>query len=166
MKIIIISDVHNNLLNLEKVINYASLNNINKIICCGDLASLETLDFFTKKFLGDIYFVFGNMDTEHMPEMKNVEMYKNANIFPEYGEANFLNKKIAFVHFPDLAKKLAESGKYEIVFYGHTHKPWEEKVGETTILNPGSVTGDRFPPTFAFWDTLKNDFSLILINEL
>jgi len=166
MKIIIISDVHNNLLNLKKVIDYSSENKIKNIICCGDLASLETLDYFCDQFDGQIYFVFGNMDSEHIPEIKNISEYKNALVFAGYGESTFLNRKVAFVHFPGVAKKLAQSKKYEVVFYGHTHKPWEEFLGKCRILNPGSVTGDRFTPTFALWDIKKNEFSLLMLNEL
>lgn len=166
MKIIIISDVHNNLLNLKKVIDYSSKNKIKNIICCGDLASLDTLDYLCDQFDGKIYFVFGNMDSEHMPEIKKISKYKNALIFADYGESLFLNKKVAFVHFPELAKQLAQSKKYNVVFYGHTHKPWEEFLSTCRILNPGSVTGDRFAPTFASWDLEKDDFSLIMLNEI
>ena len=166
MKIAIISDVHNNEVNLEKSLVLSKKEGIENLICCGDLASRETLDFLADNFSGNIYLVFGNMDDEHMGDFKYVDNYRNVSIFAEFGELEFDKKKIAFVHYPDIAKKLARSGKYSFVFYGHTHKPWEEMIGQCKMLNPGCVTGDRFQPTFAIWDTENNDFRLVLLNEI
>lgn len=166
MKIAIISDVHNNLVNLKKILDLLKKEKINKLISCGDLASRETLDFLSDNFSGEVYHVFGNMDDDHMGDFKFVDNYKNINIYSQFGEEVFDDQKIAFTHYPDLAKNFAESQKYDFVFYGHTHKPWEESVGGCKILNPGSVTGDRFPPTFAIWETNNNNFRLVLLNEI
>ena len=50
MKVVIISDVHNNTTNLKKVLDFCAKNKIGKIICCGDLSSNETLDFLNDHF--------------------------------------------------------------------------------------------------------------------
>ena len=166
MKIAIISDVHNNEVNLKKALGVSKKEGAENLICCGDLASRETLDFMADNFSGEIFLAFGNMDDEHMGDFKYVDNYRNVNIFGNFGEAEFDKQKIAFVHYPEKARKLAKSGKYNFVFYGHTHKPWEEMVGECKILNPGCITGDRFQPTFAIWDTENNEFRLVLLNEI
>ncbi|MFH1192432.1 MAG: metallophosphoesterase family protein [bacterium] len=61
---------------------------------------------------------------------------------------------------------MAESGKYDYVFYGHTHKPWEEMVGECKLLNPGTLAGMFYRATFAVWDTVNNKFSLKILEKL
>jgi len=158
-----------------KVLNYCRENKIEKIICCGDLASFETLDFLNDNFTGEIFFVFGNMDDDYLKNYPfENDQYKNTKIFRDFGEAEIENKQIAFVHFPDVAKELAETGKYDFVFHGHTHKPWVSSVKTTadqgpkecTLLNPGNVANQICPPTFAIWDTEQNKFDLIRINEL
>lgn len=167
MKIAIISDVHDNLPNLKKVLGYCSENKIEKLICCGDLATLETLEYLNDNFEGEIFYCFGNMDDDHLrdyPFEKN--HYKKTKIFKEFGEAEINNKKIAFVHFPEKAKELCQSGKYNVIFYGHTHKPWTEKINNCEMLNPGTVAGQFYPATFAIWNTENNKFELIRINEL
>jgi putative phosphoesterase len=166
MKIAIISDVHNNEVNLKKVLDYCKKNSIQKIICCGDLASQETLDFLCDNFSEEIFYTFGNMDNEQLRNFQYVDQYKNANLFESSGEADIDDKKVAFVHFPDVAKKLCGSGKYDFVFYGHTHKPWTEQTENCTILNPGNTAGEIYPPTFAVWDTTNDDFQLIRIHDL
>jgi len=195
-KIAIISDVHNNDVNLKKVLDYCVQNKIEKIICCGDLASMEMLDFLNDNFAGEIFFTFGNMDNDFLrdkfchPELdsgsKNkldsgseagmTDIYKNTKIFKDFGEAEFPKVepsdegstfiKIAFVHFPEVAKKLCESGKYKFVFYGHTHRPFEEIINNCKILNPGNVAGDGFLPTFAIWNTIDDKFELIMVHDI
>lgn len=166
MKIVIISDVHNNTVNFKKVLDYCENKNIKKIICCGDLASQEALDFFCDNFSGKIYYTFGNMDNGHLKDFEFVPEYKNAKLFKNYGEVEIGGSKIAFVHYPRIAKELCESGKYKFVFYGHTHEPWEENINKCKMLNPGTVGGERNFPTFAVWDTKSDHFDLVRVNDL
>lgn len=166
MKIAVISDIHNNTVNLKKVLDYCKDKNIGEIICCGDLASRETLDFFCDNFSGKIYYTFGNMDDGQLKDFEFTPDYKNAKLFKDYGEAKIDNKNIAFVHYPDRARNLCESEKYKFVFYGHTHDPWEENIGGCKMLNPGTVGGERNFPTFAVWDTESDYFDLIRVNNL
>jgi hypothetical protein len=172
-KIAIISDVHNNEVNLKKVLDFCAREKIVTLICCGDLANAETLNFMCDHFASEIFYVFGNMDHGQFSDFEFTSndtlhgtVYKNAHVFKNYGEANLNKKEIAFVHFPDKAKTLAESGKYDFVFYGHTHKPWTEMVGQCTLLNPGNVTGDFYSPTFAVWHTESGQFDLLRIHDL
>ncbi len=198
MKVAIISDIHNNITNLQKVLSYCKNNKIEKIICCGDLASMETLDFLNDNFSGEIFYCFGNMDdgqmtnkTCHPEQAERVEgsnkskkldssasvgmtcHYKNTWIFRDYGTARIDNKNIAFTHYPEAARELCESGKYDFVFYGHTHKPWSSfaeatdgQGGKCMMLNPGNVAGEIYPPTFAVWNTENDKFELIRIHDL
>jgi len=202
MQVAITSDIHNNLANLKKVLDYCADKKIRLMVCCGDLASLETLDFLNDNFSGEIFYCFGNMDDGQMKmrifknpssllplkkgeriisplrkgglkeDFKNIQQshalgrYKNTLVFKNHGETKIDEKSIAFVHYPDDAKELAESGKYDFVFYGHTHKPWEEEIGKCKILNPGNIANEIYPPTFAIWNTEDDKFKLVRVNEL
>jgi uncharacterized protein len=166
MLVAIISDVHDNIPNLQKVLDYCALNKIEKIICCGDLGSIETLDYLNDNFNGEIFYTFGNMDTEHLRDTKFLESYRHTHINRYFGEATIENKKIAFVHYPEEARELCQSGKYDFVFHGHTHKPWTEKINSCILLNPGNVANQSYTPTFAVWNVEQNKFELIRINDL
>ncbi|EKE19860.1 MAG: hypothetical protein ACD_8C00094G0004 [uncultured bacterium] len=176
MKIAIISDTHDNIPNLKKVLNYCLENKIEKLIHCGDLAEIETLDYLKENFSGDIFWTFGNMDRGHAGDYPFADgKYKSINIFSKHGEVEIAGKKMAFVHYPEYARKLAEQGMFDYVFYGHTHKPWTEKIQgenfngnfkECEMLNPGNVANQYYPPTFAVWDDNDYKFKLILINGL
>ena len=78
MKLAIISDTHDNIPNLKKVLDYCQENKIEKIIHCGDLAEVETLDFIQDNFLGDFFLSFGNMDYARNAEQTfTTENFKN-----------------------------------------------------------------------------------------
>ena len=166
MKIAIISDVHNNLVNLKKVLDYCGWEKIKTIICCGDLASQETLDFLNDNFDGVIYYAFGNMDNDQLRNFEHAGEYKKTKIYEKFGETEIDGNKIAFVHFPDVARKLCETEKYNFVFHGHTHKPWLEQKEKCLILNPGNVAGEIYLPTFAVWNTEKGKIDLIKVHDL
>jgi hypothetical protein len=34
------------------------------------------------------------------------------------------------------------------------------------MLNPGNVAGEIYPPTFAVWDTKKDNFLLVRVHSL
>ena len=163
MKIAIISDIHDNLANLQKVLDYCQKERIKTIICCGDTASEETLEFLQTNFSGKILLVPGNMDAGYWDydDLSKKFSGTNLKIFPDIGKAEFDGHKVAFVHFPEKARELAKSGKYDLVFYGHTHQPWEEKINHCRLINPGNVANIRYPATFAVWDTSNNQLKLI-----
>jgi len=173
--IAIISDIHNNEVNLKKVLNFCQQEKIELIICCGDLASRETLDFLNDNFSGKVYYAFGNMDEGQLRDFTLGEKYKNTFLYKTFGEVKIDGKNIAFTHYPEVARKLAEPRKeaplprgteYDFVFHGHTHKPWVEKIGQCILLNPGNVAGEIYPPTFAILDLDNNKYELKKIHDL
>jgi putative phosphoesterase len=164
--IAIISDTHDNEMNLKKVLNFCAQKEIDTIICCGDLTSQETLDFLNDHFLGTIHYTFGNADNDQLRNLEFLQEYKKTKIYSNFGKTEIADKKIAFVHFPEKAKELAMTNQYDFVFYGHTHKPWTEKIGKCVLLNPGTVAGTFSLPTFAAWNIENDHFDLIRINDL
>ena len=159
-KIAIISDTHNNYKNGEKFREILKKENIDFIIHCGDIGETNYLKEVFKGF--KIKAVLGNMD-EGYGEIEEYNSLPNIVVYKDTGEESINNKKIAFNHFPNIAKRLAKTNKYDFVFYGHTHKPWEEKIGDCTFLNPGNVTGTYYNPTFAIYDFQKNIFELKIL---
>lgn len=191
MKIAIISDSHDNIVNLEKALDFIKGQKINLIIHCGDLCSNSIIDeVFSPKFGGKLYLSGGNADdAEYLKE--TCQKHKNIEFFDEFGEVEIENKKIAFCHKPVLAHDLAQSGQYDIVFYGHTHKPWEEKLsavsyqpsaGKNTmkkklraescklkaveVVNPGTLAGLFYKATFAIYDTKTNKLELKILEKI
>ena len=153
MKFAIISDTHDQVKNLTKVIEWLHQENITTLLHCGDICFQETQLMLAKNYQGQVFLVRGNGDYEllNLPEELVVKLG---------------GKKIHINHYPDIAKKKAESGKYDLVFYGHTHKPWEEKIGNCRLVNPGELAGQRYKPTFAIYDTDTDFLELKILEKL
>ena len=172
MKFAIVSDTHDNMANFNKVISFLNEEKINVMLHCGDICNQATIDEAVKHFKGEIKFVRGNgdFDLHDVPESTELELGGN----PSTG---LRARKIFFNHYPDIAKKMAESGNYDLVFYGHTHKPWEEKIlvspkpngeggGNCRLVNPGEMAGQRFKPTFAIYDTENDKLELKILERI
>lgn len=160
MKFAIVSDTHDNIKNFNKVIDFLNAQKITTLLHCGDICNQELIDEAIKNFKGEILWVKGNGDYE----------LRHSDI-KDMMEVVLDNKKVAFIHYPELAKKLAESGKYDLVFYGHTHRPWEETLRRGSgqvcrLVNPGEVAGQRYKPTFALYDTETDKLELKILEKL
>lgn len=141
MKIAIISDTHNNLNNIQLARRVILTQDIGAVIHCGDLTDADVLDYF-----GDfrLYCVFGNGD--YAPEVEERVMW--------LGEENKAGESLELVlasrrifvthgHWHSLLREAIESGSYDYVFHGHTHRFKDEKVANTRVINPGSLGGKR-----------------------
>lgn len=163
MKIAIISDIHDNSVNLEKVLKYCNENQVEEIICLGDVTNDNTINQLAHQFSGKIYLVIGNVD---FFDEEYAQTFSHLKYFGQQAELNIAGKNIAFTHQPNQAKLLLQKNKYDYIFFGHTHQPWEETKGKTTLLNPGTVAGTHSKATFAIWETSLDMFQLILIDNL
>jgi len=164
MKIAIVSDVHDNISNLEKFLNWCQKNKIDKIICCGDICNSATLKFFSTKFKGEIFLVSGNGE---IYEKEDYQVLKNIKHYGLLGKEKIFNLNFAFCHFEkEISKMLQVSDEvFDFIFYGHSHKPWLEKKGKTIIANPGNLAGIFFSPTFAVLDVVTKNLELKLLDD-
>lgn len=178
MKITIISDTHDNVANLKKAVTVIKAEKIKIIIHCGDIFKPETIKEGLKDFDGKIHLIFSPADASFsgIPE-DSFQQLSSVKVFEEFGEITIDRKKIAFCHFPEIARQLAFSQKYNMVFYGHTHKPWEEMIDtphqnkfgrrqETRLVNPGNLAGIFYKPTFAIYDTKTDKLELKILEKL
>lgn len=167
MLIGIISDSHDNLANIEKSLTWLKEQGVELLIHCGDVCAPATLREIAENFSGPIHLVFGNVDGDHF-RMTKLAMsdLSNVKIHGEKGEIEADGKKIVFTHFPDFGRGLATSGNYDIVFVGHTHQPWIEKINHCLLVNPGTLAGMFSKATFAIYDTAKPEPELKILETL
>ena len=163
MKIAIISDIHDNIPNLKKCLVYCAINNIEKIFCCGDVTNSDTLEFLANNFQKEIYLVKGNMEIFEDEEPKK---YKNIIYSGRIARFELEEKKIGLCHEPFLLDYVLKKGKCDMIFYGHTHKPWIEKKNNFLFINPGTLGGVFQKATFAVWDLKKQEPELKLLDEI
>ena len=169
MHLAIISDTHGNLAAFKKFAGWAKQNQIAAIIHCGDFGFAD----FAKdmaELLPNASFriVAGNADTdpEKLENMIADGQLPNVIFYGQTGQIEFDGKKIALTHKPDDARQLALTGQFDLVFFGHTHKPSEEKINNCRLINPGNLAGDIFRSTFAVYDTATDRLELKITASL
>ena len=164
MKIAGLSDIHDHIWNLEKVLDQIK-GGVEAIIFCGDMCAP-----FTAKVLGSlnipIYACLGNNDEDHIGMMKKGgSKFTWFHLSQEFGQVKLDGEKIAFCHYPKLAELLAKTEDYDAVFHGHTHVSRNEKRGKTLLLNPGAVCGIQDGKSrvasYSIYDTKTNSARII-----
>jgi uncharacterized protein len=152
MKIAIFSDTHDNMTRWSEAEGIIKAEGIEVGICCGDVTSIESLEEMAQAFK-TLYLALGNADFK----LKNTlgMIPDNVKWFEKIGALEIDGRKIAIVHNDRVALNVAESDIYDLVFYGHTHTPWEKKIGKTILLNSGEIAGQYGPASFCIYD-LKN----------
>ncbi len=166
-KIAVISDIHDNILNLEKTLNYIIKQNIKHLVCTGDCQTMDVWDILENTPL-KTYAVLGNADEHLFDEEKIKTYFKNISLFPLWGSFKIAGKNIIISHYINVLKEVIdkETKKYDLGLYGHSHKPWEESYNNTKLLNSGNVANIRYSPSFAIINIKNLEAQLILLNEI
>jgi putative phosphoesterase len=164
MKIAIISDTHDNIYTLRQALSFINKEKIDVIIHCGDVTRVDTLKEIIDNFKKRVYLVSASPDDEYLKTVKVVD--KHVHICGKVGGFTVDNVKIGFTHLPKDAHKLAKNNQFDIIFYGHTHKPWEEMVNKCKLVNPGNLAGIFYKATFAIFDTKTANLALKMVENL
>ncbi len=83
--------------------------------------------------------VFGNCDGEKAGLSKTISAFgkiKEAPFVFQYGGRDFL---LTHTHFS--LDSYIRSEKYDVIVYGHTHRPEIRRSGQSLIINPGETGG-------------------------
>lgn len=161
--IAVFSDLHDNLSNLEKFIQWCQIEKITTALFCGDLTNEETLRKLAKKWLGELYFIQGNADNYAPVDVPTRTDFHNLG---RYGRVELGGRTIGLCHEPEYQQIVLEQGPVDVLFYGHTHKPWQEEKDNTWLINPGTLGGVYYPASFALYDPVANTWELKILNHL
>lgn len=166
MRIAVLSDIHDNIWNLQATIKRITELDSQAIIFCGDFCSPFISPFLVQTSL-PVYACFGNNDEDHSAiiERASSPNFHTWSLGREFAEIELGGSKIAFCHYPKLGRLLAGTGEYQAVFHGHTHIAFQEKIGSTLLANPGAVcgivSGKPGPASFGIYNTSDQRYSHI-----
>ena len=158
MKIGIISDTHDNIFNIKKVVNILKQEKVELVLHAGDFVAPLTLPLYKGlPFVG----VFGNNDGDTFRLLGNAAK-NNLLMAGQVWEQVVDDLEMVMYHGTEkiLTDALIASQKYDVVIYGHTHQPDIRVVGKTLIVNPGTVHGFEKSATFVLFDTKTKEAHL------
>ena len=154
MKIGIISDTHDNLPQIKKAVEIFNREKVELVLHAGDFVSPFTFLEF-KNINCPLKGVFGNNDGDKLYLQEKFKVI--GELYPAPYIVKINNKNVIMLHKEKLIDALAESQKYDVIIYGHTHRTDLRKIGKTLIINPGECGG---------WLTRKSTIGLLDLKTL
>ena len=117
------------------------------IFHAGDFTRWEV--FEKLKRLTTLHAVFGNMDDTKIKQL-----------LPQKKVVEVQDKKIGMCHGSGSPFRLGEKlyGEFgercDVLIFGHSHVPYNRKMEDTLLFNPGSLSGNMTPPFNATYGIL------------
>ncbi len=140
MDVGVVSDTHNNLKNIESIINIFNKEGVNLVIHTGDISKAATLRLFSDLNC-PMAGVFGNND-RFEEGLKEVCYEYNFNFQNPPLSLTLEDKKIAVFHEPELIDSyIKEHADVQLIIHGHTHRYRKEIHDNIIIFNPGESAG-------------------------
>lgn len=133
MRILIVSDTHRHNENYFRVLE--RVGQIDMVIHCGDAEGSEYILQEAAKC--PLHIVMGNNDFfSNLPKELDLEV-AGKKILVTHGHYYYVSSG------HELLKDEGKARGYDIIMYGHTHRPVIDRSDGMIVLNPGSLTYPR-----------------------
>jgi putative phosphoesterase len=137
MRIGVVSDTHNNLKNVRRIVELFNAAAVDRVIHTGDITQAKTIEVFAQLEV-PMSGVFGNNDQERPSLEAAIERFGFDFCEPPF-EVVWDDREIIVVHDPlEFNGHLAGQA---IALHGHTHRYRCEQTSEQLIFNPGECAG-------------------------
>lgn len=143
MKILIVSDSHDNWQNLDRAVAIGNELGCEVMLHAGDFVTpvgMRLLD----QFKGQMHLVWGNNEGEKEGWRVGISKREHIMHHEDTMEIEFDGLKFYMNHYPDLVHATAGAGAYDVCIYGHDHIYYDETLSNNTrLLNPGEIAGNK-----------------------
>jgi putative phosphoesterase len=137
MLIAVLSDSHSDFKNIELALARLRGSGVEHVFHCGDIDRPAAASMFADL---PTTFVFGNVDSDFEGICQAIEQSGNR-CCGRLCDVEVAGRKIAMQHGDDARslRSLELSGRYDFLFYGHTHVAEQHSTGPTLVVNPGAL---------------------------
>lgn len=167
MKILVISDIHENFDNLSRVLEKIPELWVEIIFCLWDLINGWIARMIASQDIPTHLVWWNNDGTRVAITKKFIEANNGSMVSNEcFDTCQVWWRKLFLTHYPLLAQSIAKSWDYDAVFYGHDHEKFNDTYQNCLIFNPGEISAHK-TQTCTFWvyDTETNSAELYEISN-
>jgi len=136
----VVSDTHNHLSNVEKIISIFNENKVDIVVHTGDITQAKTLDRFSRlncPLIG----VYGNNDLEELG-LKEIALKLGFRFQKPPFSVELGNRKLVIFHEPEnIEEFIKKDNSIDAVLHGHTHRYRNEIIDTARVVNPGECAG-------------------------
>lgn len=163
MLVALFSDIHDHTTHLLLALQTAREQGCTHLCFMGDMAGFSTFSLLCEEWPFGMDIVFGNNEYEIAAFRRFADKQLGTTLHGVEADIVLDNRHVYFTHLPWHAKKTAEAGGHDAVFYGHTHEAGISQIGRTLLVNPGEIYGRQAAPSIGVYDTTDNSARIICI---
>ncbi|HYB11951.1 MAG TPA: metallophosphoesterase [Myxococcota bacterium] len=138
MRIGVVSDTHNHLRNVERIVELFHAAAVEHVIHTGDITQPKTLAALSALRV-PLSGVYGNNDLEREGLEEAARRYGMTLRDPPF-ELVLASRRIVVVHDPRELERVA-TNSYDVALHGHVHRRVIERKGGRLVFNPGECAG-------------------------
>jgi len=137
VRIGVVSDTHNQIRNVRRIVELFNLAGVERVIHTGDITKARTLEAFTG-LEASLVGVFGNND-EREP-LRAVARDAGIRLEEPPLSLTWHERRLLVVHDPHFLTDAMLAG-HDVVLHGHTHRSVHERRHGALVFNPGECAG-------------------------
>lgn len=137
MKAGVLSDTHDSRESADEALRLFVREGVEAVLHLGDVCSPKTLAGFFATGI-PLIGVFGNNDADRAGfQAATGNAFHAGPHMPVVG-----GRRILMAHkFQELQAEIGDGGRFDLILFGHTHRPVTMRVGRALVLNPGEACG-------------------------
>ncbi len=138
MRIGVVSDTHNHLGNVARIVELLNGARVDRVVHTGDITQPKTLEALAG-LAAPLVGVYGNNDQER-EVLETTAARLDITLVDPPLELHWAERRIVVVHDPkDLGHTIADH--HHLALHGHDHTYVNERRGECLVFNPGECAG-------------------------
>jgi uncharacterized protein len=136
VRIGVVSDTHNHLPNVRRIVEILNAARVERVVHTGDITQAKTLDVLAG-LCAPLHGVFGNNDLERDALAAAIARHGFQFAEPPL-HLTWAGRRLMVLHDPSQFDGGAE---WEVVLHGHTHRLTLERSDGRLVFNPGECAG-------------------------
>jgi len=153
VKILILSDSHDNVVNIKVAMEIGKKANVSAVIHCGDWDSTTAAEAVLS-FGVPLYTILGNADVD-----SNMETYLRLNakgFDPDYLKFTLAGRRIGVTH--KVRENDSRHNNLDVIFSGHYHSNESKTIDFRKFIRPGALINGI---NLAIYETETNEIEFI-----
>ena len=138
MRIGVVSDTHNQLRNVRRIVELFNAAGVDRVVHTGDITEARTLEALAD-LDAPLVGVYGNNDVDRA-SLATAADAAGIRLEEPPLSVTWHERRLLIVHDPHFLTQ-HDLDSHDVVLHGHTHRTVCERRGATLVLNPGECAG-------------------------